>query len=57
MDALIQGLEDCIKKSKETLIIAITNNTDSIMINRTTRKQKWEEKQLNGYFLHEKTWA
>ena len=41
------------------------NNINNARINRTTitRKQKWEEKQLNGYFkrqtskiLHEETW-
>ena len=43
MDTSIQGLE-YIKKSQERLIIVARN---SIMINRTTtRKQKWEEKQL-----------
>ena len=66
VDASIWGLEDNIKKSKERLITATIKNTDNIKINRTTitRKQKWEEKQLYGYFKrqtnensHEKTWT
>ena len=51
MDSSIRGLEDYIKKkSKKRLITATRNTTDSIMIDKTTRKQKWEEKQLYGYF-------
>ena len=68
MDASIRGLEDNIKMSEERIITAIRNSTDSIMINRTTttttRKQKWETKQLYGYFKRqtddislEKTWT
>ena len=54
-----------IKMSKERLITATRNNTENKKINRKTitRKQKWEEKQLYGYFKrqtkeisHEKTW-
>ena len=54
-DASIWGFEDWIKK----------NRTGNIKINRSTitKKQKWEEKQLYGYFkrqnneiLHIKTW-
>ena len=55
IDASIQRLEDNIKKQP--------NNT-SINRTRITRKQKWEEKQLCGYFKrqtseisHEKTWT
>ena len=45
-------IEDNIKKRKGTTITATRNNTDNTNINRTkiTRKQKWEEKQLYGYF-------
>ena len=46
-------LEDYIKKPKEILITAASNSTDNIRTNRTTIKtwkQKWEEKQLYGYF-------
>ena len=48
------------------LVTATRNNTDNTRINRTeiTRKQKWEEKQLYGYFKrltsnisYEKTWT
>ena len=63
--ASIWELEEYIKKSKERLITAANNSTDNIRTNRTTtktRKQKWEEKQLYGYFkwrtgktLNEKT--
>ena len=59
IDASIQRLEDYTGKHE-----AIRNDTDNTMNNRktTTRKQKWEEKQLYGRFkrlinniLHEKT--
>ena len=50
VEASIQGHKDYIKKGKERLIIASRNSINCIMINRTTRKQKWEEKQLYGYF-------
>ena len=59
----IRRLEEYIKKkSKERLITTTRNNT---RINRTaiTRKQKWEEKQMYGYFKrqtskisHENAW-
>ena len=64
--ASIRWLKHYIKKNKETLITVIRNNTNSTKINRATikRKQKWEEKQLYGYFKwqtskisHEKTWT
>ena len=52
IDASIHLLEDCIKKCRGRLITAIRNNRNNTSINRTkaTRKQKWEEKQLYGYF-------
>ena len=47
---IIQGLEDYIRIAKKD-IIAARNSTESIMIYRTTtRKQKWEQKQVFGYF-------
>ena len=51
MDAFIRGLDD-IKKSKESLIKAASNNTGKVRTNKTMkiRKQKWEEKLLYGYF-------
>ena len=66
VDASIRRLEDYIKMSKERLITAANNSTDNIGVNKTiiTRKQKWEEKQLYGYFKqqtdeisHKKTWT
>ena len=65
VDASIQRREDYIEKHEGGLITAIRNNTDNTIDNRMTktRKQKWEEKQLNGRFKrlinnisHEKTW-
>ena len=48
MDALIQGLEDYIKKQRKTnLITMVRNSTDSIMINKiATSKHK---KKKNNY--------
>ena len=48
----MQRLKDNIKHYKERLITASRKSKGRIKINRTeiTRKQKWEEKQLNGYF-------
>ena len=65
VDASIQRLEDYIEKYEEGVIIAIRNDTDNTMNNRTTtRKQNWEEKQLYGRFKrlinnisHEKKWT
>ena len=66
VDASIQRLEDYIQKRGERLISTIRNNTDYTRTNRTeiTRKQKWEEKQLNGCLKrltgdisHKKTWT
>ena len=66
VDASIKRLEDYIKKRRRRLITYTRNNTENTRINRTTitRKQKWEEKQLYGYFKrqtskisHEKSWT
>ena len=65
VDASIQRLGDYREKYEGGLIITSRNDTDSTMGNRmTTRKQKWEEKQLYGSFKrliniisHEKTWT
>ena len=66
VDTSIRRLVDYIEKSKETFTIVTRNDTNSTMLNRTiiSRKQKWEEKQLYGYFKrqtgeisHEKTWT
>ena len=48
IDALIQGLKDCIKKCKERLITVTTNSTDTIKIKRTTITRKWKS-QKNNY--------
>ena len=52
VDALIQRLEDYIQKLEEGLITATRNDTENTMNNRRTitRKQKWERKQLYGWF-------
>ena len=59
-------LEDYIEKHERGLITAIRNDTDNTIDDRmtTTRKQKWEKKQLYGRFKrplinisHQKTWA
>ena len=66
VDTSIRLIEDYIKKRQEALITAAKNNSDTVRKNRRTitRKQKWQEKQLHGYFnrkigeiSHEKTWA
>ena len=60
IDTSIQWLKKYIEKHD------IRNDTDTMMDNKmtVTRKQKWEEKQLYGYFKllinnlsHEKTWT
>ena len=65
VDTSIQRFEDNIGKHGG-LITAIRNDSDNTMNNRktTTRKQKWEEKQLYGRFKrlinnisHQKTWT
>ena len=53
VEASIQGVEDYIKKSKEKLIKAAKNSIGNVSTNRKTtktKKHKWEEKQLKGYF-------
>ena len=66
VDASIQRLEDYIEKHERGLITTIRNHTDNTIDKRmtTTRKQKWEGKQLYGHFKrlinnisHEKTWT
>ena len=65
VDASIQRLEDYIEKHEPGLITAIRNDTDNAINERmTTRKQKWEGKQLNGHFKrlvnnisHQKIWT
>ena len=65
VDTSIQCLEDNIQKRGGILITAPRNNTNDTKTSgmTITRKQKWEEKQLNGRFKrltsdisHEKTW-
>ena len=48
VDASIQRLEDYIEKHEWGLITTIRNDTDNTIDERmtTTRKQKWEGKQL-----------
>ena len=49
--ASIQRLEDYKEKHERGLITAIRNDTDNTIDERmTTRKQKWEKKQLYGRF-------
>ena len=50
VDVSIQRLEDYIEKYERGLITAIRSDTDNTIDDRmtTTRKQKWEEKQLYG---------
>ena len=52
VDASIQRLEDYIQKHEGGLITATRNDTENTMNNRMTitRKQKWEGKQLYGWF-------
>ena len=66
VDASIQRLEDYIEKRVGGLITATRNDNDNTMTNRMTitKKRKWEEKELQGYFKrlinnisHEKTWT
>ena len=66
VDTSITRLADYVKNSKERLITEIWNDPNNTGINRATitRKQKWEEKQLYGYFKwqtseisYEKIWA
>ena len=66
VDSLIQRLEHYIEEHERGLITTIRNDTDNTIDDRltTTRKQKWEEKQLYSRFkhlinniLHQKTWT
>ena len=66
VDASIQRLEDYIEKRERGLITTIRNDTDNTINERmtTTRKQKWEGKQLYVHFKrlinnisHQKTWT
>ena len=66
VDASIQRLEDYIEKHERGLITTIGFDTDNTINERmtTTRKQKWEAKQLYGRFKrlinnisHQKTWT
>ena len=66
VDASIQRLKDNIEKHERGQITAVRNDTDNAIDDRmtTTRKQKWEEKQLYGRFKrlinnisHQKTWT
>ena len=66
VDASIQRLEDYTEKHERGLITTIRNNTDNTIIERmtTTRKQKWEGKQLYDRFKrlinnisHQKNWT
>ena len=52
VDASIQRLEDYIQKHDGGFITTIRNDTDNTMDNRMsmTSKQKWEGKQLYGWF-------
>ena len=51
VDASIQRLEDHIEKHERGLITTIRKDTDNTINERiTTRKQKWEGKQLYGRF-------
>ena len=66
VDASIQWLEDYIRKHERRQITAIRNDTDKTIDDRmtTTRKEKWEKKQLYGRFKRlinnispQKTWT
>ena len=66
VDASIQRLEDYVEKYERGLITTIRNDTDNTIDERmtTTRKRKWEGKQLYGHFTrlinnisHRKTWT
>ena len=66
VDASIQRLEDYIGKHERGLITTIRVDTDNTINERmtTTRKQKWERKQLYGRFKrlinnisHQKNWT
>ena len=48
MDAPMRRIKHYVKKCNRRLITAARNSNDKTMI---TKKQKWEEKQLYGYFV------
>ena len=52
VDTSIQQLEEYIEKHGGRLITATRNNTNAMRTSRmtVTRKQKWKEKQLYGFF-------
>ena len=53
VDDSTQGLEDYFKMNKERLITASNKSIGNIRTDRKTtktKKQKWDEKQLYGYF-------
>ena len=51
VDASIQRFEDYMENHERGLITTIKNDTGNTIEDRmTTRKQKWEEKELNGRF-------
>ena len=65
VDASIQRPEDYLENQERGLITTIRNDTDNTIDERmTTRKQKWEGKQLYGRFKrlinnisHQKIWT
>ena len=66
VDASIQRLEDYREKHERGLTTAIRNDTDNTIDDRmiTTKKQKWEKKQIYSRFKllinnisHQKTWT
>ena len=65
VDESIQRLEDYIEKHERGLITTIRNDTENTIVDRmTSRKQKWQETQLYGFFKrlinnisHQKTWT
>ena len=53
VEATIQGLKEYTKTSKERLLMITNNSRCNIWTNKKTtktRKRRWEEKQLYGYF-------
>jgi len=67
VDTAIRALDEYTNNSKERLIAAAKKSICNTVTNRNTsknKKQKWEEKQLHGYFKrqtqeisHQKTWT
>ena len=52
IDSTMRGLENYNEKREKRLISVTISSTDNVRTNQTkiTKKQKWEEKQLYGYF-------